>query len=183
MKKLSIKEFHSFMRGTFKVSIERAYRNHRIFCEADLQSIAWHKIQIFLERHEETKDKFRVLNKPYLKDSHTYPDLVVFKRQSPWVVIELKEGRRLRKATAEKELEKLLQAKRVLSPKRGYLVYVARYGERRAIVGPKGEGGRYFFEVPVILKEGMSEEQLDEWTEGFRPWARYRVVKKDSIGR
>ena len=87
MKKLSIKEFHQFMRGSFLRSIEKASKSHHIFCEADLQSFAWRRIKSFLERHEEVPGKFRVLNKMFLRNCGTYPDLVVFRRRTPWVVI------------------------------------------------------------------------------------------------
>ena len=68
MKKLSIKDFHRFMRGPFATSIEKAYKSHNIFCEADLQAFAWRKIKSFLRTTEEAPDKFRVLNKPFLRD-------------------------------------------------------------------------------------------------------------------
>jgi len=177
--KLSIKEFHQFMRGPFVVSIERAFRMHQIFCEADLQSFAWRKIKSFLEKHEETTGKFRVLNKPFLRDCRTYPDLVVFRRTVPWVVIELKESKVMKMQTAERERKKLLHAKSVLHPKRGYLVYVARYGSERVISGPKGEGGRYFFEVPIVLEQRLSNKaKMKVWTEEFRLWAKYVLEKE-----
>ena len=175
MTKLSIKQFHRFMRGKFRQSIERAFTSHQIFCEADLQSVAWRKIKLFLEQHEESSGKFRVLNKPFLRDCKTYPDLVVFRRNIPWVVIELKESRVMTQQRAPQERDKLLLAKNLLRPKRGYLVYVARSGERRAIQGPKGEGGYYFFEVPVILDQNMSKTELTKWKKKFRSWSKYVV--------
>jgi hypothetical protein len=78
MTKLGIVQFHRFMRGAIADSIRRAYRTHQIFCEADLQSFAWDKIRCFLKNNEEAPSKFRVLNKPFLRDCKTYPDLVVF---------------------------------------------------------------------------------------------------------
>jgi hypothetical protein len=178
--KLNIKEFHDFMRGAFKAFIARAYQSHQIFCEADLHSLAWWKIRSFLEKQnykEETPGKFRVLNKPFLEINGTYPDLVVFRRTTPWAVIELKEGKVLRAGSAKKEWDKLIKAKKDLGAKRGYLVYVARSGPRRAVSGPKGEGARYFFEVPVILQESMTNEEIEEWKLKFKPWARYRQGK------
>ena len=83
----------------------------------------------------------------------------------------------MKRESAGREFEKLLQAKKVLRPKRGYLVYVARQGKRRAIGGPKGEGGRYFFEVPIILERKMTSEQVKERTAEFRLWAKYVLTK------
>ena len=177
MKRLSIKDFHRFMRGGFAKSIKKAFVEHQIFCEADLQSFAWRKIKNFLERHEEVPGRFRLLNKPFLRDCTTYPDLVVFRRRVPWVVVELKESRILTKERASKERDKLLSARKILKAKRGYLVYVARSGERRSIPGPKGDAGYYFFEVPVILDRTMSGAELREWKEEFRSWSKYVVAE------
>ena len=173
MEKLSIKEFHSFMQGPFAKSIERAFKSHHIFCEADLQAFAWRKIKNFLRRHEEKQGKFRVLNKPYLRECGTYPDLVIFRKRVPWAVIELKESRELTIGIARREREKLLEAKKILRPKRGYLVYVARLGNEDAIGGPKGSGARFFFEIPIILERSMSREKIKEWREGFRQWSKF----------
>ena len=176
MNKLSIKDFHRFMRGPFADSIERAFEKHHIFCKADLQSFAWREIKSFLEKHEETAGKFRVINKPFLRDCRTYPDLVVFRRRIPWFVVELKESKAMKEKSAQTECKKLIRAKNVLHAKRGYLVYVARYGQRHAISGPKGEGGRFFFEVPIVLEQSLPKEKVTEWAKEFRNWAKY-VVK------
>jgi hypothetical protein len=178
MPKLGVRQFHAYMRGTFAKSIYRAYKSHQIFCEADLQSHAWHAIRRFLRRNEESPGKFRVLNKPFLRDcNHTYPDLVVFRCRKPWVIIELKEGRNLAKLRASTERKKLLDTRQALDlePKRGYLVYVARYGNKRALPGPKGSGAKYFFEVPIVLSLGMSKQDLKEFSKEFKLWSKYVV--------
>jgi hypothetical protein len=87
-------------------------------------------------------------------------------------VIELKEGRSLPEERASTEREKLLKAKGVLKAKRGYLVYVARYGESRALTGAKGDSAYYFFEVPIVLWKGKSEADKG-WINEFRSWSKY----------
>jgi hypothetical protein len=171
--KLSIVRFHEFMRNGFRDSIRAAYKSHKIFCEADLQSFAWFEIREFLRRNEETKGKFRILNKPFLRDCKTYPDLVVFRRRRPWIVIELKESRRMTVASAVAERKKLLKARKKLGHKRGYLVYVARDGEDRALHGPKGKAAYYFFEVPVILSQVMDRAARKVWRAEFKLWSKY----------
>lgn len=170
MPKLTVHQFHDFMRGDFRKSIERAYKAHKIFCEADLQSFAWYKIRQFLRRNEERKNKFRILNKPFLRDCKTFPDLVVFRGRKPWAVIELKETKKLTLASASAERKKLTKARKKLNHKRGYLVYVARDGEKRALLGPKGKAAYHFFEVPVVLSLTMKESDIDIWRDGFRLW-------------
>jgi hypothetical protein len=184
MRRLSIKDFHNFMRGSFAKSIGRAYKSHHIFCEADLQSLAWYEISRFLQQHEEANGKFRVLNKPFLRDcKKTFPDLVVFRKRRPWVVVELKESKRLTLASATAERQKLAEARQVLNDKRGYLVYVARTGERRALLGPKGKDNAYhFFEVPIILSlmPNQDEGKVATWAEKFRNWSKYVVDPQGS---
>jgi hypothetical protein len=174
MAKLSIAQFHNFMRNSFRDSILRAYKSHKIFCEADLQSLAWLEIRQFLRRNEEATGKFRVLNKPFLRDcNNTYPDLVVFRRKRPWAVIELKESRRMTVASASAERRKLMKARKKLGHKRGYLVYVARDGDDRALHGPKGEAAYHFFEVPVVLSRTMDEVARKDWRDEFKLWSKY----------
>jgi hypothetical protein len=173
MAKLSIVQFHRFMRGNFAESIRMAYRTHQMFCEADLQSFAWYEIRLFLKNNEEAPGKFRVLNKPFLRQSKTYPDLVVFRRRKPWVVIELKESRKLTEHSASTERDKLLGAKNILKPKRGYLVYVARYGAKRTLHGAKGKSAYYFFEVPIVLSQILNEVEVKKWRVEFRRWSKY----------
>jgi hypothetical protein len=137
------------MRGDFTRSILKSYKACHIVCEAELQSFAWYRIRQFLKKNKGTAE-FRVLNKPFLRESHTYPDLVVFRNRKPWAAIELKESKRLPEKTAEKEREKLKLARKAYpSLKRGYLVYVARYGDKRALHGPKGDNAYYFSEVQL----------------------------------
>ncbi|MFZ0760666.1 MAG: hypothetical protein WAM69_11995 [Candidatus Sulfotelmatobacter sp.] len=173
MSDLSAAQFRRFMRGDFTDSIRRAYKSHQILCEADLQSFAWYRIKQFLKRAGGSRGEFRVLNKPFLRKSNTYPDLVVFKAKVPWAVIELKESKRLPERTALSEREKLRLAKgSYIELKRGYLVYVARYGDRRALRGPKGDSAYYFSEVPVVMWRSKAEADK-EWIKEFRSWSKY----------
>jgi hypothetical protein len=175
MAKLTLAQFHTFMRGSFRDSIRSAYKSHRIFCEADLQAFAWYEIRQFLRRNEETKGKFRVLNKPFLRDCKTYPDLVVFRRKKPWAVIELKESKKLTLASASAERKKLTKARKKLDHKRGYLVYVARDGENRVLHGPKGKAAYHFFEVPIVLSLNMKKPEIRAWRDEFRLWSKYVI--------
>lgn len=176
---LSAKGFRDFLRGDFTDSLKRAYKSCEILCEGDLQSFAWHRIRQFLRSTGGSRNEFRVLNKPFFKGSgaykgsRTYPDLLVIKGESPWAVIELKETKRLPQKTAAREREKLRRARGACPElKRGYLVYVARYGRRRAVEGPKGRNAYYFSEVPVVLWRSRAEADR-EWIKKFRSLSKY----------
>jgi hypothetical protein len=165
------------MRGDFTRSILKSYKACQILTEGDLQSFAWYRIRQFLKKAKGTTE-FRVLNKPFLRESHTYPDLVVFRNGKPWAAIELKESKRLPEKTAEKEREKLKLARKAYSSlKRGYLVYVARYGDKRTLHGSKGENAYYFSEVPIVMWKSKAGADR-EWTRTFKGWSKYAPEPK-----
>jgi hypothetical protein len=178
MSALVAAEFRRFMRTEFTDSIRRAYKSHQILCEADLQSFAWYRIRQFLKRSVGSRGEFRVLNKPFLGKSNTFPDLVVFRNKVPWAVIELKENKRLPERTALTERDKLRRARESYAElKRGFLVYVARYGDRRALHGPKGDNAYYFSEVPIVMWRTRAEADK-EWIREFRTWSKYAPQSK-----
>ena len=180
---LGIREFDAFIRGDFKKEIRKAYKSPEIFCESDLQSLAWSLLRDFVRRSGD--GKMRVLNRPYFKDLKLYPDLVVFRRNKPWVVVELKEKKQMGTSSIEKEKNKILHVRDKVRdihakyPKRGYLIWVSRYATEQAMKAPKGDGAKFYFEVPVALDEWMSDDEIGEWYEAkFKPFARFVLPEK-----
>jgi len=167
------REFHEFIKGTFRKELRNAYEKFSIVSEADLQAIAWLLLRDFLREHDPVERKLKVLNKPYFKDLGIHPDLAIFRRGKPWVLIELKERRRLTVRSARKEWKRLIRAKEFLKPKRAYLVYVARWGNGKVLTGPKGPGAKFFFEVPIVLEDVWPQKRVEDWEEEFRKWSKY----------
>ena len=168
-----IKEFHNFMvDGEFAKELRKAYLAYEILSEADLQAVAWMLIRDFLGNHGSPKT-LRVLNKPYFKDLRIHPDIAIFRKEKPWVLIELKEGRRLTERSAHREWRRLILAKRHMQARKGYLVYVARWGDKKTLRGPKGKGAKFFFEVPIILRSVMTKTEVTEWEKEFKSRAKY----------
>lgn len=171
----TIREFDAFIRGDFKKQIRKAYEKPEIFCEADLQAFAWLAIRKYLSRFK--NDRMRVLNKPFFT-FRFFPDIVVFKREKPWVLIELKEKKKLSLGSANQEKSKILKlTKRIRKYqgkylKRGYLVWVGRYNTSfpREI---KKEGARFLFEIPILLDERWTKEQISAWSGKFKPFSKY----------
>jgi len=176
--KPGIREFDKFLHGTFTKKIRKAYEKPEIFCEADLQAYAWTLIRRYLRQFRKfNNERVFVLNKPYFKKFNLYPDIVVFKREKPWVLIELKEMRLFNDRSANKEREKILRLRRLIKdtqakyPRQGYLIWVARKGKGKIFYGPKGEGARFLFTIPIILN--MENEKLEKWREIFRRFSKY----------
>lgn len=138
-----------------------------------MQSVVWEIISLFLSKYDHEGKRFKVLNKPYLKGLRVHPDIVVFRRRKPWVVIELKEVKRLKLKSALKERERFLETRQAFKAKKGYLIYVARYGEDKVIRGPKGPAAKFFFEVPIVLQSARTVRSIKKWEKDFKFWSKY----------
>ena len=95
-KRLGIREFNKYIRKELKKEILDSYLHYQILSEADLQYQVCKLISSFLNKYDKEWMKYKVVNKPYLKGLGIHPDLIVFRREKPWVVIELKEGKILK---------------------------------------------------------------------------------------
>ena len=111
-----MKEFHDFMKGTFSKVIKRKQDAGEIRTEADLQAYSWLLVRRFLSRAN-PKAGFRVFNQFRWAAPRIYPDLVILKRESPWVFIELKRFRDINDQGTKKriliERKKLLRARQL----------------------------------------------------------------------
>jgi hypothetical protein len=131
------------------------------------------QLKLFL-RHDDEKGRLSVRDCLYCKGLQTFPDLTITKRQNPWLILELKEKRRLNLSTAIEERQKINRQLEAMNAKRGYLVYVARFGNRRVLRGPKGPFGFSFFEVPITLERaGMSKPEILDFERMLRKLAKY----------
>lgn len=173
MAHLSIKQLHLYLTGEMVKEVRDRYWHYRILSEADLQSVVWQLLHSFIERHDPEFDRYRILNKPYLQGLRIHPDIVVFEDRKPWVVIELKEGKKLSPKAAKQDWKRLLKAKKAFSAHRGYLVYVARYGPDKFFSGPKKKAAKYFFEVPIVLGSMYPPARISKWESEYRFWAKY----------
>ena len=173
--KPGIRDLHRFVRGNFKRQLLTRYKKLMILTEADLQAYAFELLRKFFRLRDPMKKRFRVLNKPYFREINMYPDIAVFKRGRPWVLFELKERSNLSPRIAGEEREGLLIARQKLDPppRRGYLLYVARAGKKRALKGPKGEAARYFFEVPIVLPHSWPKARKKAWERDRKKWTKY----------
>lgn len=178
MTKPSIKEFHRYITENLRKEIFRRYRNFFILSEADLQSHTFQILSDYFRDNGSPANLYKVLNKPYLKDLGIHPDIVVFRRSRPWIVIELKEGKRLRELAASKEVKRLYKVREYFLRKnyvirRGYLFHVSRYNTKRKFRIVNNPGEQFLWQVPVILEEFLTTEEIREWEKLFRKWAIY----------
>jgi len=175
MAKPSIKEAHAYLTNYLKKEIFRRYRSYLILSEADLQAHVWQILSDFFSNNESEEGLHKVLNKPYIKELNIHPDLVVFKRDEPRIVIELKEKQEIKEKDAYKDYQRLLKMKDHFKPvQRCYFLYVSRYGSGKILPSKRG-----FFEVPIVLEDLLTTSEIKEWEDGRKQWAKYVHARKD----
>jgi len=107
-----------------------------------------------------------------------FPDVVVLKDRKPWVLIELKESRRLGHA-ALRERSKLETMRKKLMASRAYLLHIGRRGAHKALRGAKKSYGYWFFEIPISLERAkVPLESIKEWETKFRKLAKCTIPSR-----
>jgi hypothetical protein len=180
--KLSINTFHKYLMTDLKDQLLEMLKNHNILTEADLQSVVWMLLRDFIKKSDSKPERFKVHNQIYLKDIGMYPDIIIFRKNIPWIIIELKEKHHLKIKTVETERKYLLEMKKKFKKlHKTYLLFVVRKGKGtgKIIDGPKGKGSRFFFEIPILLSKAMPlKEDRDKWERERKKLANYRITKK-----
>ena len=173
--RIGIQQVHQFLTLEIPRRVVIRYKNLKILNESDFSREATNHIAKFLRQDDDPK-RLSVTNCLYCKPSKTYPDIVISKRQEPWVIVELKEKRRLDAVTLESEKSKMLRQQEALrTTKRGYFMYLARYGKHR-LLRQKQEYGYWFYEVPITLERNacMTPGEVASWEKAFKKVNRYK---------
>jgi hypothetical protein len=161
--KIGLRELHVFITNELPKTLLKQYKKLQILNESDLQYEVAFELRRFL-RHDGDKSRLALHNCLSCSGSNgrTYPDVLIMKRNKPWVVIELKEKSQIKQLTAEEEREKIGRQRKTLKAKRGYLIYLGRWGKHRAMHYSKGPYGFWFYEVPATLeRDGMPTEKIE----------------------
>lgn len=179
MKRLGIKEFQIFVKGTLSDEILERYKKFQILCEADLQCHVWQLLNDYFFNDVRTKNMICVLNRPYLKEIGIHPDIVIFRRKKPWIIFELKEWKKPKQRSAVKDFDRILSAKKHFSDsynyklQRGYLLYVSRRKVENLFTATNKPDLHYINEVPIILEDHMNQIEIHKWEHQFGQWAKY----------
>jgi len=176
-----IQELHEFIKGDLRKAIARSYKRFDILSEGDLQCVVWNELRKFVKRLPKADIRVHCLPGVDVKQGRLiHPDVVVFRKNRVWVVVELKESfKRIKETTAMKERGRLLACKEHHNAKRGYLLYVCRfhrdYQQPKALPKRKDEGARYLFEIPIVLEDEIGPESAREWDKEFKSRAKTRI--------
>jgi hypothetical protein len=174
--KIGLRNLHAFIVKKLPGRLLRRYKRYEILNERELEFLVSKEIKRFV-RQDDEKGRLSVHNCLFLKDSRTYPDVIVMKKGKPWIVIELKEKGNIQEVTVFDERAKILHIKEHSGLKRAYVMYIGRWGKHRKIGGPKGEFRHWFYEVPITLERaGMPPRKIDEFELELRKRNKYKVA-------
>ena len=161
-------QLHTFIKRTLVKKVRQDLRAHRIFSEADLQSIVYHHVRRFVS----DRDDWLVRCGPTV--AGVRPDIVVFRRFDPRAIIQLKwsmninasrftPGPRLWKDIRDLRQIKYRYKKRV---GKGYLLAVMNSRETPDIYNQiSGNWHKnYFFWLPINVHHFRGYERwLGDW--------------------
>jgi hypothetical protein len=183
MKKLGIKEIHNFISTDLKTKISERYFAHEILSEADLQSHVWQLLFEYFRENEEKHGLFAIHCNNYFKELHNHPDLVVYRNNKPYIIIELKEWRAVdekrwnssrKEGAAFKDMQRLLDAKKYFVEKyrvkRGYFMYVSWEPVKALENIVKGEGARFLFSIRLVNEDVTFSKT---WKSEFKQKSKY----------
>lgn len=164
MPDITANDVGNFVKTELRKRIESDFCDtpYRIFREADLQSCCYFHLRDFLERDPH----WTILNQPYLKalmkgGRGARPDLVLFKKKKPVILIELKFRRRL-SGVRSKDQQVLRRAvKNAKWVKKAYYIEL--------IINPTKESKRKL--VPYRNRKitlSMRQDTLDDYLAMYR---------------
>jgi len=178
----SIMPFDSFLQTSLRKKLFKSYHSFEILSEADLQAFVWMHAKRFLRKLPAGASKFRVVNKLFCGDLKIHPDLVVLRRDKPWICLELKEVGRIGPAAIGEDWSRLNKTRGKLKAHRGYLIYLVRHSIRhfpKPRDFPKIEN-RSSCLIPIVvsMEDRLPAEEFASWNAKFKRLSKYRMPLK-----
>jgi len=166
-------EIRNMIRGQLCKRLVRDLKQRRIASEADLQSCVYFHLRRFLARDT----KWTVLNRAYVRETSSFPDLVLRRRGQTRVVIELKEKRTLKPGWFKADVAKLqVLWRRGSRPVIGFLLCLLRQRESGATLQGLAESWRtrrqrrHIF--PIVINARSHIRDWDSFSDWWRQNAR-----------
>src|SRR5208282_5851806 len=115
MKNIKIKEAHNFIRKELPKKLQRDLRDLKMVREADLESSAYFHLRSYLK----SDSNWRIFARKHTKTTGHYIDLLLFRKTTPRIAIELKWNR---DSTNSKDEASLKKAIKKLNVNRSYFI-------------------------------------------------------------
>ena len=165
-------QIHNFITKKLVTKLRNDCKKLRILTEGDLQGVIYYFLRGYIQKQGEKA--WRVLNKPYIRNVKRqkkdkigmFPDIVIFQKNRPKIVIELKEARRIKEGAIKYDLRKIIKLKK-LGIRRSYLILLTQTNEHdkiewfNAIKIKKGN-----FSVHTIMinpRQFLKKQKFNEW--------------------
>jgi hypothetical protein len=158
MNKVSLSMVESFLKSGLQKLLREDVQHHRIFKEADLECCFYFHLRNFLQKDE----RWRIFGRKHSRKTGHYTDLVVYKRFTPCIAIELKWRK---DELGKKDRSALGKALSKLKVKKAYFFSVlpdeSTYARSKKIKNEK----RNLFEFPIGLSfTGVDrEKRIEQW--------------------
>ena len=135
----TVVQIHNFIIKKLVTKLKNDCKKLRILTEGDLQSVAYYFLRSYIQKQSKKK-VWRILNKPYIRSVKkrrkgkigTFPDIVIFQKNRPRIVIELKEARRIKERAINYDLWKIKRLKKS-GIRRAYLILLTQTNEHDKI--------------------------------------------------
>ena len=134
----TVVQIHNFIIKKLVTKLKNDCRKLRILTESDLQGVIYYFLRGYIQKQSKKK-VWRILNKPYIRSVKkrkkgkiskigTFPDIVIFQKNRPKIVIELKEAKRIKESSINYDLWKIKRLKKT-GIRRAYLILLTQTNE------------------------------------------------------
>ena len=176
-------QIHKFITKRLVTKLKNDCKKLRILTEGDLQGVIYYFLRGYIQK--QGKKVWRILNKPYIRGIKRhkkdrigmFPDIVIFQKNRPKIIIELKEARRIKERAIKNDLKKIIKLKK-LGIRKGYLILLTQSNEHdkiewfNAIKIKKGK-----FSVHTIMinpRQFLNKQKFNEWKKKSRLFTRIK---------
>ncbi|MBA7469478.1 hypothetical protein ES707_04749 [subsurface metagenome] len=172
----TVVQIHNFIIKKLVTKLKNDCKKLRILTEGDLQGVIYYFLRAYIQKQSKKK-VWRILNKPYIRSVKkrkkgkvskigTFSDIVVFRKNRPKIVIELKEANRIKESSINYDLWKIKRFKKS-GIKKGYLILLTQTNEHDRIEWFKNikiKKGKFSVHTIMINpRQFLNKQKLNEW--------------------
>lgn len=180
-------QIHKFITKRLVTKLKNDCKKLRILTEGDLQGVIYYFLRAYIQKQSKKK-VWRILNKPYIRSVKkrkkgkiskigTFPDIVIFQKNRPRIVIELKEANRIRERAINYDLSKIKRLKKS-GIRKAYLILLTQSNEHDKIEWFNRiqiKKGRFSVHIIMINpRQFLNKQKFSEWKKRSRLFTRIR---------
>jgi len=158
MKKVSLATVEDFLKTRLQVLLRDDLRDHRIFKEADLECCVY----FHLRNRLESERRWRIFARKHSRKTGHFTDLVLYKRYTPCIAIELKWRK---DELGKKDRSALGKALSELKVKKAYFFSALpdESGYKTSNKSEDEKGSPFEFPIGLSYKGADREKRLRSW--------------------